>query len=199
MGPDLLEYLVPLAITFAIIIAFILIERSLRQDTVSSSLAASSVDRGTTWTVGAAFGASWLLLALSIVANHFAIGLLKPTLLFHVIGFTFMLAGLAIRVVAARTLGKFYSRTLLVREDQRVISEGIYRSIRHPGYLGDMILFVFAGLSTSNYIATALIALVVVPAYLKRISAEEMMLSEKLGTKYEEYKLHTRRLIPFLY
>jgi hypothetical protein len=59
-----------------------------------------------------AFGASWFLSALSLPANHYRIGTIEPPLVLSVVGFAAMAGEIAIRVDAARTLGKFYSRTL---------------------------------------------------------------------------------------
>ena len=110
---------------------------------------------------------------------------MEPGILFNVIGLALMAGGIAVRTAAARILGRFYSRTLLIREQHQVVSERVYRRIRHPGCLGVIILFLGAGLSTSNFIALAVIAMIVVPAYLRRIAVEESMLEEGLGPAVE--------------
>jgi len=191
--------LVPSAITFAFIVLFLVLERALRTDAGSQTLEATQADRRTTRLVGAAFGASWFVLALSIPANFFRVARMEPGILFNLIGLLLMALGILIRMVAARTLGRFYSRTLLIRDQHQVVSDGIYRLLRHPGYLGTIILFLGAGLSTSNWIALVVIAILVIPAYVKRIAAEESMLREGLGPAYVEYMKRTRRLIPFVY
>lgn len=110
---------------------------------------------------------------------------MEPGILFNIIGLLIMAGGIAIRTVAAKTLGRFYSRRLLIREGHQVVSEGIYRRIRHPGYLGVIILFLGAGLSTSDFIALAVIAMI--PAHLRKIAMEENMLAEGLGPEYLDY------------
>lgn len=50
---------------------------------------------------------------------------MEPGTLFNIIGLLLMGGGITVRTVAARTLGRFYSRTLLLREEHRVVSEGM--------------------------------------------------------------------------
>jgi len=194
-----MSVLIPFFIAAIILAAFVIIEGRLRQDASSRTFTSTEHDKGTTRLVGIAFGSSWIVLALSVPADFLAIGTLAPGLVFTIIGILLMAGGLAIRVVAARTLGAYYSRTLRMKEDHRVVSEGIYRFIRHPGYLGVIVMFLGSGLAVANFIALALIALLIIPAYLQRITAEERMLSSTLGKEYVEYAAHTRRLIPFVY
>ncbi|HTP57332.1 MAG TPA: isoprenylcysteine carboxylmethyltransferase family protein [Spirochaetia bacterium] len=184
------------AVTMAV---FVVIEGRLRQDASSRTLKSTGHDKGTTRLVGIAFGASWIILALSVPADFLAIGSLVPGLLFNCAGILLMLCGLAIRAIAARTLGRYYSRTLRVKDDHRVVSEGIYRLVRHPGYLGVILMFLGAALAVANFIALALIALLIISAYMKRMAVEERMLMSTLGTEYAQYVGRTRRLIPFLY
>ncbi len=191
--------LVPIGLTFALIVLFMVLERALRTDAKAATMEAGESDRRTTRLVGAAFGGSWLVLGLSVPANFWHVGRMEPGVLFNVIGLALMAAGILIRTAAARTLGRYYSRTLLVREEHRVVSEGLYGRIRHPGYLGVITLFLGAGLSTGNWIALVLIAIMVIPAYLRRMAVEEGMLAQALGSEYKEYMERTRRLIPFFY
>jgi protein-S-isoprenylcysteine O-methyltransferase Ste14 len=191
--------LVPFAVTAIIMAAFVVTERRLRRDPASKTLRATEHDKGTTGLVGAAFGASWMVLVLSLPANFSRTGIMRPALLFNVAGIILMLCGYAVRTAAARTLGRFYSRTLRMKDDHRVVSEGIYSSIRHPGYLGVMLMFLGAGLAAANYIVLAAIAALIIPAYLHRIAVEERMLFSALGKDYAEYARRTKRLLPFVY
>jgi protein-S-isoprenylcysteine O-methyltransferase Ste14 len=60
-------------------------------------------------------------------------------------------------------------------------------------------MVVGAGLATANWIAAALITLVVSPIYAYRIRAEETMLQTRLGEQYKAYMARSWRLIPRLY
>ncbi len=98
-----------------------------------------------------------------------------------------------------KTLGKFFTRTLQMREEQHVISHGIYRLIRHPGYLGDILLFGGSAVATANCMTTVIILAVFIPTFARRIATEERMLTETFGNEYLAYRTKSWRLIPFVF
>ncbi len=110
-----------------------------------------------------------------------------------------MLCSITLRVWANRTLGKFYTRTLLITESHNVVQERPYKKVCHPGYLGIMLMWVGAGLATVNWIAAAIITLTTVAAYQCRINCEEDVPVSSIGKHYKEYVKNTWRLIPFAY
>lgn len=114
-------------------------------------------------------------------------------------GLALMVAGVGLRVWAMRVLGEYYTRTLRTAQQQNLVDRGPYRVIRHPGYLGVLMLWVGAGLATANWMATLLIALVMFVAYHYRIQSEEQMLAATFGEQYRQYAGRTRRLIPFVF
>tara|TARA_B100001971_G_scaffold189584_1_gene191709 strand:- start:161 stop:742 length:582 start_codon:yes stop_codon:yes gene_type:complete len=96
-------------------------------------------------------------------------------------------------------LGKQWSPSLELKDDHRLVTEGIYRRIRHPMYLS---LLIFAGgqtLALPNYVAgpAALVAMLVLVAF--RLRAEERMMIEEFGDEYKAYRKRTNRLIPGLW
>jgi protein-S-isoprenylcysteine O-methyltransferase Ste14 len=171
----------------------------LRKDATAKSKEPTEHDKGTTRFIGAVFAVSWLLLLLTALLNQFGIGIVEPHLVFTAIGVVLVATGVALRVVAMRTLGKFFTRTLQMREEHHVVSDGIYRRVRHPGYLGDIALFVGSGIATGNVITTLLILAVILPAFVRRIAAEERMLTDLLGKEYLAYRTTTWKLIPFVF
>lgn len=116
----------------------------------------------------------------------------------NIVGLLLFVIGLAISVIAVRTLGRFYASTLVTREGHQLISHGIYRYMRHPIYFGVlMICFgvpVYAASLYGFYVMSALI-----PLFLIRIKFEEAMLIEEFGDAYRSYKEETKKLIPFVY
>jgi len=171
----------------------------LRKDAVARSGTLTTDDKGTSRFIQFAIVVSWLLMLLAALLDQFRIGIVEPHLLFTAIGVALMAVGITLRVVAMQTLGKFFTRTLRIREEQHVVSTGIYRRVRHPGYLGDMFLFVGSGIGTANFITTILILGVILPAFTRRIAVEERMLVDQLGEEYSAYQAKTWRLIPFVF
>jgi protein-S-isoprenylcysteine O-methyltransferase Ste14 len=90
------------------------------------------------------------------------------------------------------------SSRLVIAEGQRLVTDGLYRSIRHPLYLGEITRNLgFTLILTSGYgFALVLLGSVFL---LFRIRREERMMLEEFGDEYREYMAHTWRLIPHIY
>jgi protein-S-isoprenylcysteine O-methyltransferase Ste14 len=110
-----------------------------------------------------------------------------------------ILIALAIRWTAIVTLGKSFSSNVAIRDSQRVKSTGLFRLVRHPSYLGLLLVFLAVGLHARNWIALAIVLLPTTAALLYRIHVEEIALNQAFGEEYRSYSRHTKRLIPGLY
>ena len=115
----------------------------------------------------------------------------------NVLGLALFVVGLTIALVALFTLKRSYSSSLVIREDHRLVTHGIYRYVRHPVYLGALVAIMGApAYASSAYGALVLSALV--PLVLLRIRIEEGLLIEQFGDEYRAYRARTKKLIPFL-
>jgi protein-S-isoprenylcysteine O-methyltransferase Ste14 len=132
-------------------------------------------------------------------SQHFRLGSMILGSVFGWVGLLIAVGGMSVRWWANRTLGEYYTRTLRVTAAQFIIQEGPYRMIRHPGYLGSMLMWVGAGLATTNWIAFILAVVVMFGAYYYRIQAEEQMLMAAMSQDYREYESRTWKLIPFVF
>jgi len=96
------------------------------------------------------------------------------------------------------TLGRMYSAEVTIQQNHELITSGIYRYVRHPRYLGAIILGLGLSLLFRSWIVLALFIpfLIVI---LSRIRDEEAVLLEEFGQDWEQYCKHSWRLIPFLY
>jgi len=55
--------------------------------------------------------------------------------LVNALGLSLCVAGFSLRLVARRTLGRYYTYGLKVLSDHRLVKHGVYRYLRHPIYL----------------------------------------------------------------
>jgi protein-S-isoprenylcysteine O-methyltransferase Ste14 len=104
-------------------------------------------------------------------------------------------AGLALRVWSMQTLAESYSRTLRVTNEQQVTERGPYRRVRHPGYAGSLLVWSGFGLTSGSAAVLGTVATLLVPAYVRRMEAEERLLAQQLPG-YESYAQRTTRLVP---
>jgi protein-S-isoprenylcysteine O-methyltransferase Ste14 len=109
---------------------------------------------------------------------------------------TVLAAGLAIRWTAIITLGKSFSANVAVHESQKVHRTGLYRVVRHPSYLGLLLILVAIGLHSRNWMSFAVVLLPTTAALLYRIHVEEAALNQALGDEYAAYSRVTKRLVP---
>ena len=174
--------------------AFIAVEGRLRKGGEARTLHAGEQDRGSTAAVGASFGLA--LVAGPLVARSRRCQL--PVRLGW-FGVVMMTGGLVLRVAAARTLGRHYTRTLRTDSDQLVVTRGPYRYVRHPGYAGVLAMWLGYGLALTSLPATVVTSIPNLVAYRRRIDAEEAMLVDSLGDPYRHYQRNTKRLVPGLY
>ena len=109
-----------------------------------------------------------------------------------------MLAGLINNVVSQVIMGRAYSGTPRTLEDHQLATRGMYAYVRHPIYLGVIVVMTGIGLFTGS-----LLGLIVlwgtIPFILRRIRLEECMLLDEPGLGYEAYMEGTKRLVPSLY
>lgn len=95
-------------------------------------------------------------------------------------------------------LGLNWSPTLEIREKHELITRGIYGIIRHPMYASQWLWVIAQPLLLQNWIAGFLGALTYIPFYFLRVKAEEQMMLDSFGTKYQEYMKTTGRVLPKL-
>lgn len=105
-----------------------------------------------------------------------------------------VLAGYAIVFLVFRE-NQYASRVVEVEKEQSVISSGPYGVVRHPMYVGMILLYVFSPLVLGSYWAM-IPALFILPVIVARILNEEKVLARDLNG-YPEYMRNVRyRLVP---
>jgi len=119
--------------------------------------------------------------------------------LWLVAGAVLIACGLWIRHLAKRTLARFFTYQVEIQADHQLVETGLYRRIRHPGYLGQLIVFAGVGVALANWLSIA--AMIVFPfvGFRWRIGVEEAALQARFADQFEAYRRRTWRLVPGLY
>ena len=129
------------------------------------------------------------------LASRDALSLPGPVV-WLIVGLIIAWAGMLLRLWAVLTLGRFFTTTVVVRPQQTVVSGGPYRFVRHPSYLGLLILLLGFGLTLGDLAAAVVMVVLPTMGLQWRIRVEEAALRAGLGDSYLEYCKGRARLIP---
>jgi protein-S-isoprenylcysteine O-methyltransferase Ste14 len=114
------------------------------------------------------------------------------------LGVALFAAGGTLRLWPVFVLGRRFSGLVAIQPGHKLVTSGIYGSIRHPSYLGLLVNSLGWALAFRSGVGVLLAALTVLPL-LARIQAEEALLRSEFGGEYDAYCRRTARLIPGLY
>ncbi len=157
---------------------------------------ASSGDRGSLW---ALYGLITLGYTLSFWIGATSTGRLPNWNTFFALGVILVVLGLVIRIQSILTLRQFFTYAVATVESQQLIETGLYKSIRHPGYAGQMLIFLGTAVSLANWLSVLSMMIPVAVAYAYRIHVEERFMLGQYGAGYEAYRQRTKKIIPRLY
>ena len=117
---------------------------------------------------------------------------------------TVQYAGLALCIGSAAfaawamwSLGRSYGIRMDIFEGHRLVTEGPYRVVRHPMYLGILLFHVGASLALESTLLLAATLLYVVPLTAIRIVAEDKVLAAAFGESFGSYRRRVPTLLPF--
>ena len=114
------------------------------------------------------------------------------------IGLAFYIIGFIVMHIVEVRLGNQFSIEVTIQEDHKLITDGMFRFIRHPRYFGIIIFTLGLALIFKSWIAIILLLLIIF-VLLWRIKDEEKMMYQEFGVRWEEYSKNTWRLIPLLF
>jgi protein-S-isoprenylcysteine O-methyltransferase Ste14 len=93
-------------------------------------------------------------------------------------------------------LGKYWSPGLEIKEDHQLITNGVFKWVRHPMYAAFVVIAVAQIFMLQNWIIGPAFLLSAIPFYLQRVKREEKMLIKKFGSEYQEYMNRTGEIFP---
>jgi protein-S-isoprenylcysteine O-methyltransferase Ste14 len=162
----------------------------------SKSKVTTSSDKSSLWEL---YGLITLGYALSFSIGATRIGRIYYWNTFFAIGMALFVIGFIIRIHSLLTLKQYFTYSVAKVENHKIIETGLYKFIRHPGYLGQLIIFIGISTAISNWISILVMMIPITLGYLNRIKVEERFMLEQLGGDYLNYQERTKRLIPMIY
>jgi len=161
---------------------------------------AEKIEKRTSATETILLGLIWVVMIvfplLYSITNliEFADYVLPPW--FGVIGIVLLILALIVFTRAHFDLKHYWSPTLEIMKDHKLVTNGIYKYIRHPIYASQWIWVIAQILLIQNYIAGPIDLLFFIPFYLLRVRSEEKMMIEVFGKEYREYMKRTGGIFP---
>lgn len=93
-------------------------------------------------------------------------------------------------------LGTNWSITLEVREQHQLITQGVYRRIRHPMSSALFLYSLGHALVIPNWVAGPSNVVAFAVLFALRVRPEERMMMDEFGAAYAAYSARTKRLLP---
>jgi protein-S-isoprenylcysteine O-methyltransferase Ste14 len=118
---------------------------------------------------------------------------------------TFRIAGLVLFVVFSwiqiwsyKLLGSYYSQDIVIQKNHKIITVGVYKIIRHPQYLSQILSDLGAAVALMSYLALPLVIFLEIPLFIMRAKLEDKLLKKHFGEEYLIYKNKSGFMIPFI-
>jgi protein-S-isoprenylcysteine O-methyltransferase Ste14 len=114
------------------------------------------------------------------------------------VGLALYVVGCVLRLAPVFVLGRRFSGLVAIQEGHELVTDGLYRVIRHPSYLG-LLTIVFGWALVFRSAIGVLVSLLLLPPLVARMKSEEALLESEFGQRYADYRRRTWRLLPFVY
>lgn len=137
---------------------------------------------------------------LFLILGIFKIGTIEYTAQFDKIRLYALIIYLAsswFQISAFKTLGDNYAQDIVVLKNHSLVKKGIYKYIRHPHYIAQIIIDLSAAATVLSYLVLPL-AIIQIPVLILRAQAEDNLLQKHFGQEFTEYKKKTGFMIPFI-
>jgi protein-S-isoprenylcysteine O-methyltransferase Ste14 len=115
------------------------------------------------------------------------------------LGTVAIVASLVLFRVTHKQLGRMWSVTLEMRNQHKLVTDGLYGYVRHPMYSSFALFALAQLLLLPNWIAgpAGLIGFGIL--FFMRVPQEEHVMIETFGDEYRDYMRRTARIIPWIY
>jgi protein-S-isoprenylcysteine O-methyltransferase Ste14 len=85
----------------------------------------------------------------------------------------------------------------MIKKNHELVTKGPFNIIRHPQYMCQILLDLGATAATLGYVV-GFLAIIEIPIYIMRASAEDKLLNKYFAERFTEYKKKSGFMIPFI-
>ena len=112
------------------------------------------------------------------------------------IGLLFFLVFSWMQVFSVRSLGDNYSQEIIILKNHKLVTTGIFRLVRHPQYLSQILMDLGAAVALLSYIVLP-VAIIEIPFLVMRAIMEESLLAKYFKDDFAAYKKRSGFIFPF--
>jgi protein-S-isoprenylcysteine O-methyltransferase Ste14 len=141
-----------------------------------------------------------MLSLVALILAVFQLGTLEYTADYNFvryIGLAVYLVFSWIQVWSFKSLGENYSQDIMIKKNHELVTKGPFNIIRHPQYMCQILLDLGATAATLGYVV-GFLAIIEIPIYIMRASAEDKLLNKYFAERFTEYKKKSGFMIPFI-
>lgn len=197
LNPTKFEYLFEYYIFNFALLSLVCSELFIFAYTAKNSDRGRAADKGTKWLL-------YLNFAFCVFISFFAVSHSVPESIRSLafpnraaeVGIVFIFSGVILRLSAVMTLKKAFTLNVQTKNEQRLVTTGLYAKLRHPAYSGSILSLLGTALALRSVIAVCLVLICCFICYSVRIRVEERALLGCFGEEYEKYKRGTYKLLP---
>lgn len=141
-----------------------------------------------------------IILTIAAIFNlgTFSENIKEEYLELRIIGLLMFIGFSWLQVVSFKTLGEFYFQDIQIVKNHELIQTGIYKTIRHPQYVSQLLSDLGIGLALMGYLILPIVLFVEIPLFILRAKTEEKLLREHFDQEFVEYKKKSGFFIPFI-
>lgn len=138
----------------------------------------------------------WILLILQLLGLQ--ILKINNNTVIQLTGIILVFTGLLVLISSRYELGNNWTHgaEYQIKKEHKLVTSGIYGFIRHPIYLGIILVYTGGEMVAQSYLWLLFFLILLISAYIQGKREEELLLNY-FGNKYELYVGKTKMLIPF--
>ncbi len=112
------------------------------------------------------------------------------------LGLALFVLGNYLRVRTAWVMGAAFDKSLVIRKDHNLVTDGPFRLSRHPMYLGNVAAELGLGIALLSWPLVLFTLFLTLPATQHRAIVEEELLHRHFGQQYSDFAREVGRWIP---
>jgi protein-S-isoprenylcysteine O-methyltransferase Ste14 len=117
---------------------------------------------------------------------------------YRVVGLVFYIVFSWVQVSAYKKLGNSYTQEVVILKKHELVTDGIYKYIRHPQYFSQLLCDLGAGVALLSYLIIPVVLLLEIPLFIMRAALEDKMMEEHFGEEFVNYKRKSGFFLPYI-